>query len=259
MGGDAALLAITYVGHATVLVEIGGRRILTDPVLRASFGPIRRVCPVPRPEAIDRVDAVVISHLHADHFDQQSLARFVDELVVVPAGAREFARGAGLRGAVELQRGASLDVGGVNVEAFPAAHDGKRFPRGPTAEAVGYLLSAGGRSVYFAGDTALFDGMAALRSRVDVALLPVWGWGPHLRRGQHLTPRQAAEAVALIRPAFAIPIHWGTYWPRGLGWYRRGRLTAPAIDFRDHVEALGLPTTVVVLEPGRRWSLESHG
>jgi L-ascorbate metabolism protein UlaG (beta-lactamase superfamily) len=150
-----------------------------------------------------------------------------------------------------------VDIAGVSIRAVAAVHEGGRFPLGPRADAVGYLLTSEDRVVYFAGDTALFDGMSALCPRVDVALLPVWGWGPHLRGG-HLTPRLAAEAVHLIRPAVAIPIHWGTYWPRGLGWYRRGRLTAPPAEFRDHVQARGMATTVVVLEPGSRWALEDY-
>ncbi|MEX0781217.1 MAG: MBL fold metallo-hydrolase [Dehalococcoidia bacterium] len=257
MASNGGRLAITYVGHATVLVEMGGARILTDPLLRSSFGPIRRVCPVPRPEQIGRVDGVVVSHLHHDHFDPRSLASLGNDLpVVVPSGAGVFAERAGLRGVVELGRGATLNIAGVRIEAVPAVHDGRRFPRGPRADAVGYRLAAEDRVVYFAGDTAIFGGMAALGPGVDAALLPVWGWGPHLRGG-HLTPRRAADAVRLIRPAFAIPIHWGTYWPTGLGWYRRGRLTAPAAEFQHHVEALGLPSTVVVLEPGHRWDLEN--
>ncbi|MGH2611008.1 MAG: MBL fold metallo-hydrolase, partial [Tepidiformaceae bacterium] len=204
---------------------------------------------------IGRVDGIVVSHLHQDHFDPPSLARLGSDLpLVVPSGAGPFARREGLQSAVELAPGASVELAGVSVRAVHAVHDGRRFPLGPTADAVGYLLTKEDCVVYFAGDTALFDGMATLGAPVDVALLPVWGWGPHLRGG-HLTPRQAAEAVRLVRPAFAIPIHWGTYWPRGLGWYRRGRLTAPAVEFRDHVEARGIPATVVVLEPGDRWVL----
>jgi L-ascorbate metabolism protein UlaG (beta-lactamase superfamily) len=154
-----------------------------------------------------------------------------------------------------LPREASVEFGSVAVRAVRAVHDGRRFPFGPAGETVGYVLTAGARSVYFAGDTALFEGMAHLAAHVDVALLPVWGWGPHLRGG-HLTPALAAEATRLIRPTYAVPIHWGTYWPRGLSWYRRGRLTAPAAEFRDHVMAQRLPSTVVVLEPGGRRAFE---
>ena len=245
-------VAITYVGHATVLVEVGGVRILTDPMLRSSFGPARRVCGKPRREDLGRVDAVLISHLHHDHFDRRSLAMVgTDVPLVVPAGAGALAKQAGFARVRELPRGASVEFGGVAVRAVPAVHHGRRLPFGPSAETVGYVLSAGERSVYFAGDTGLFDGMAHLAAHVDVALLPVWGWGPHLRGG-HLTPALAAEATRLIHPTFVVPIHWGTYWPWGLGWYRRGRLTAPPAEFRDHVVAQGLPSTVVVLEPGGR-------
>ena len=202
------------------------------------------------------MDAVLISHLHHDHFDRRSLAVVGTAVpLVVPAGAGGFAKRAGFTFAEELAAGASVDFGGVGIRAVPAVHHGRRLPFGPNAETVGYVVSNGARSVYFAGDTALFDGMAGLGGHIEVALLPVWGWGPHLRGG-HLTPALAAEATRLIRPAFAVPIHWGTYWPSGLGWYRKGRLTAPATEFRDHVMARGLASTVVVIEPGGRRDFE---
>lgn len=258
MACSEAGLAITYVGHATVLIEIGRARILTDPVLRSSIFPIRRVIAPPRPEDVGRVDGIVVSHLHQDHFDPRTLASLGRDLpVVVPSGAGKCAASAGVRRAVELGRGASANVLGVTVQAVRAVHDGRRFPFGPRAGANGYLLTAGDCVVYFAGDTALFDEMSGLAPTIDVALVPVWGWGPHLRGG-HLTPRTAAEAVRRLRPDIAIPIHWGTYWPRGLGWYRRGRLTAPAVEFRDHVGALNLRSTVVVLEPGDSWMLKER-
>ena len=83
--------------------------------------------------------------------------------------------------------------------------------------ALGYLLQ-GSQSVYFAGDTDLFPEMAALGG-VDVALLPVAGWGPRLPEGDHMNPRRAAEALKILKPRLAIPIHWGTYTPL---WVRGG-------------------------------------
>ena len=101
---------------------------------------------------------------------------------------------------------------------MPAEHEGSRGPFGASADAVGYVIT-GSEVVYFAGDTDLFDGMHEL-GPVDLALVPIWGWGPGLGAG-HLDPVQAAEAVARIRPRLVVPIHWGTYFPIHLGLTRR--------------------------------------
>ena len=108
-----------------------------------------------------------------------------------------------------------MDLGGVQVDAVEALHSGFRPPLGPTAPAIGFVIR-GTRSVYFAGDTDMFPGMADL-GPIDLALIPVWGWGPTLGRGLHLDPLRAAEALRLIRPRAAVPIHWGTYWPHAMG------------------------------------------
>ncbi len=207
-GSGPAALAITWLGHATVLIEIDGVRIITDPVLRHRVGPLVRI--VPDPADVGPVDGVLISHLHADHADLPSLrALRRSGAFVVPHPGGGWLAAHGLSDASELRSGEDRRIDGVRVTATPAVHDGRRWPFGPTADAVGYLIQ-GSRSVYFAGDTGFFPGMAELRGRVDVALLPVWGWGPRLGPG-HLDPESAAAAAALIAPAVAIPIHWGTF------------------------------------------------
>jgi L-ascorbate metabolism protein UlaG (beta-lactamase superfamily) len=101
--------------------------------------------------------------------------------------------------------------------------------------------------VYFAGDTDLFDGMADL-GPLDVALLPVWGWGPSLGPG-HMDPETAARAAALLRPRVAVPIHWGTYLQVGLR-RRESLLTEPPELFAAHCADLAPGVTVRVLQPG---------
>ena len=98
-----------------------------------------------------------------------------------------------------------------------------RPPFGPKAEAVGYVFEQGSESVYFAGDTDMFPAMAELAG-VDLALLPVWGWGPRLGPG-HMDPERAADALGVIRPRATVPIHWGTLWPVGMG-----RVTPRALE-----------------------------
>jgi L-ascorbate metabolism protein UlaG (beta-lactamase superfamily) len=238
MSGDR----ITWLGHATVLIELAGVRLLTDPVLGRRVGPLVRVAG----EAVDAaalgpIDSVLLSHLHADHADLGSLRR-VGAPVMAPSGAADWLRGAGVDDVRELSPGSEADVGDVRVIATPAVHDDRRRPFGKHAQPIGFLVGG----VYFAGDTDLFDGMDDLRGTVDVALLPVWGWGPSVGEG-HLDPQRAAQAVAMIGPKLAIPVHWGTF---ALPWARDGRSDRPAREFADLVSEAAPGVEVRVLSPG---------
>ncbi len=240
---------IVYVGHATVLIELDGVRLLTDPVLGEWVGPLRRHGPSPGPEVAAGIDAVLISHLHRDHVEPRSLRRLAaaGAPVIVPAGTRDFFARRGLGDVVELAPGESQAVGPVLVTATEADHEIGR--RGVVGEPVGYLVE-GSRRVYFAGDTDLFDGMAALGAGgLDLSLLPVWGWGPTLGPG-HMDPERAARAAALLAPRLAVPIHWGTFYPVGLERLRPRPLTEPPRAFVAHARAVAPAVEVRVAPPG---------
>src|SRR5437764_5090983 len=160
---DDRALAITWLGHATVLLELGASRVLTDPVLRARVGPLVRIAPTPDLERLGRLDCVVVSHLHADHADPASLRLLADDVpVFVPHGAGGWLRGKGVRDVRELARGDEATLGDLRIRAVPAAHPRTRTPWAPAADPVGYVVAAR-RAVYCAGDTDLFDEMADLR------------------------------------------------------------------------------------------------
>ena len=206
--------SIQYVGHATVFVDLDGVRLLTDPMLRNRVAHLRRATRV-SPRAVRGVDAVLISHGHYDHLDLPSLEKLGKKLpIVVPRGLGGLLRKRRFESVLEVEAGETLSIGDVQIRAVPADHDRGRAPFGASADPVGYVIS-GSSSIYFAGDTDLFDDMAGL-GPVDVGLIPIWGWGPGLGGG-HLDPERAAEAVALIGPKIVIPIHWGTYFPIHLG------------------------------------------
>ena len=231
-------LSLDFIGHSAVVIDLDGVRLLTDPVTRARVGPLRRVEPVPARDRLRGVDAVLISHLHWDHLDVPSLRDLGrDTPMFVPAGAGPWMGSAGFTHVREMAVGESVDVGGVMVRAVPAVHSGYRPPLGPTAPPLGFVIR-GSRSVYFAGDTDLFDGMGQLGEPIDMALIPVWGWGPTLGRGLHLDPLRAAQSLRLIRPRAAVPIHWGTYWPHALGRVFPERLVEPPAAFVEYAAEL---------------------
>jgi L-ascorbate metabolism protein UlaG (beta-lactamase superfamily) len=245
---------LTYVGHATVLIEQDGTRLLTDPLLRPGIAHVRRRVPLPDLEELRDLDAVLISHAHADHLDVPSLRLLAHRgPVVAPRGSAGILRKAGLRDVIEMMPGDRCKVGTAELEAVPAAHDGKRQPLGSDMPALGFLVSGPAR-VYFAGDTDLFDGMADLAGRVDVALLPIWGWGPRLPAG-HLNPETAADAAALVRPAVAVPIHWGTM--RSVGTGPGAGPRAPAEAFAAALAARSVPVEARILDPGESMSLQA--
>ena len=225
-------------------------------MLRGWLGPLRRQGPRPDPEVPALADLVLISHLHRDHLDLRSLRRVPDGTpVVTPRGAARWVARGGSEDVHEVGLGETITVGGVEITGVRAVHDGYRdLHLGPPIQALGYLLRRGGRTVYFAGDTDLFPGMSAL-GPVDLALLPIWGWGLSVGEG-HLDPVRGARALEIIRPRVAVPIHWGTFFPAGLRLLRPDRLTEPPREFARLAAERTPDIEVRIVEPGSETTLD---
>ncbi|MGW0176300.1 MBL fold metallo-hydrolase [Rhodococcus sp. NPDC003322] len=248
-GADRDPVRVEWLGHATVSITDGATTVLTDPVLTARVGHLRRRRgPDPLVE-LPRPDAVLLSHLHADHTHIPSLLLLDGETpIVVPRGAVDAFAGLRRFGdrLIELGAGDETVIGDVTVRAVPADHDGRRWPRGARAQAVGYVVT-GSATTYFAGDTALDPAMADWVPRCDVALLPVGGWGPNLGPG-HMDPEAAARAAELVSAGTSVPVHFGTLWPIGFDAVRPRRFHGPGGEFVRRAEAAGL--RAVELAPG---------
>lgn len=237
-----------------MLIEMNGLRILTDPVLRDRVGFIGRRSAAVHARDIRDVDAVLISHMHHDHLDLPSLRRLGRSTrIIAPEGSGEMLRRAGLREVEEVRAGDYTAIDSISIGATHAEHDGQRAPFGPTGACLGYMLH-GESTVYFAGDTDLFPEMDSLAETLDLALLPVWGWGPTLGEG-HLDPERAAECLSLLRPRAAMPIHWGTFAPLWFNWSTPRYLSDPPRVFADYATHYAPDVDVRVVEPGAHMEL----
>jgi len=253
--GAAMSLRITWLGHATTVIDLDGVRLVTDPLIHQHAGMLRRRGVGPRSDSWLAPDAVLLSHLHYDHAEPRSLRRMGPVPVLTAPANAHWARKHALQG-MGLGPSQWFRVGGrVDVRLAPAVHGHRPMPHRPNA-ATGHLVRGEGGTVWFAGDTELYPGMSELPelagTRIDVALVPVHGWGPRLSGG-HLGPVEAARACALVGARFAVPIHWGTlHAPAGRhlppGWMDEA---GPAFAAALRREAPDCEP--VVLAPGGSW------
>ena len=247
---------ITYVGHATTLIETGKTRILTDPLLRNRLSfLLRQKYPI-KQDWFESIDVVLVSHKHLDHFDIYSLGLLDSSTrILAPEDVVQHLRIKGFRNAEVAKVGSVVDVGEVSLRVVAANHHGRlKSLKTSKSNPVGYLIE-GAHKIYFPGDTDLFEDMINYGESLDVALMPVWGWGPTLGPG-HLNPRRAAQALQLLRPRVAIPIHWGTFSPFGIGWLKPGYLVEPPREFANHAAKLAPDVKVRILQPGEHTCLE---
>ena len=244
-------MRLTWLGHATVVLDLGGVRLLTDPLLRARAGPLRRRGPVPTPEQVADLDAVLISHLHHDHAELTSLRMLPPTPLLTGPRNADFLVRRHLQG-VDLDD-EWYDLGsGVQVRLVRADHRARKMPHRPN-DAYGHLVRTPTHRVWLAGDTSIYPEMAELPELaggpLDLAVVPVGGWGPRLSGG-HMDPEQAARACALVGARAALPYHWGTFHVPTQADTPRGWMGRPGPDFARALAEHAPGCEARVLRPG---------
>jgi L-ascorbate metabolism protein UlaG (beta-lactamase superfamily) len=212
---------LTWIGHSSFVMRLGGKLVATDPVFARRMGPRARLAP-PGVAADDLppIDVVTVSHSHYDHMDLPSLRRLDargSPLFVVPRDNAELLRGAGIRRVEELGWWESLDAGGLRVTLVPAQHWSMRVPWDRNTRLWGGFVYEGAEGVaYHAGDTAMsedvFRAIASRCPRVDWAMLPIGAYEPTwFMAPQHMGPEEAGRAWELLGARVLVAMHWGTF------------------------------------------------
>jgi L-ascorbate metabolism protein UlaG (beta-lactamase superfamily) len=251
---------VTYIGHATLLLELGSTTILTDPNFDPKLGRIlpRVSAPGIALEHLPALDAILLTHAHADHLSFESLQRLPRTVpLYAPPVIAEWLRRLGYAHAVDLAPGGSATLKDVSIHAAAATHKGNRYGYDRwRSDANMYLLDTGRESIFFAGDTALVEDTHRLVDQMlwahgrelDLALLPIgyapWWKQAGFRKG-HLTHEDALALFERLRARQLVPYHWGTF----------RHVTATAYDairrLRERLESHHLSESVLILEPGQ--------
>ena len=218
---DSGAAQLTWIGHATFLVTLGGKRILVDPVFNTRLGPVSRLtAPGMAIDALPPIDLVLVTHNHRDHLDPWSLSRLARgpgaPQFVVPLGNGDLMKSAGAEAITELDWWQSTEVGGLAVTLVPARHWSMRFPWDRNDMLWGGFVIRGPEgAAYHSGDTAFFDGFAEIGERlgpIDWAMLPIGAYEPRwFMKPQHMGPEEAVEAARLLGARRLVAMHWGTF------------------------------------------------
>lgn len=215
---DGVAPQITWIGHASFLFTLGGKRILVDPIFSQRLGPVSRlVAPGIAASALPPIDVVLVTHNHRDHLDPWSLSQLGRApTFVVPLGNGDLLKSLGAEKVIELDWWQSTDLGSLEITLVPARHWSMRYPWDRNdALWGGFVVRSNDGSAYHSGDTAFFDGFAEIGKKlgpIDWAMLPIGAYEPRwFMEPQHMGPEEAVEAARMVEARHLVAMHWGTF------------------------------------------------
>jgi L-ascorbate metabolism protein UlaG (beta-lactamase superfamily) len=216
-------LGITFIGHSSFFIQIGGRKVLIDPVFAERLIALRRLRrPGVKIKDLPAIDMVLLSHAHMDHLNRPSLRRIVAHnikvsgrapIAVVPWGVEDLVNDLGFARVVTLEWWQTKSIGGLELTMTPCKHWGARLFKDTHRGFGGYVIRGGGHSLYHSGDTAYFDGFTHIGNRLkpEIALLPIGAYRPDSYRGVHTCPEEALQGFLDLGARRMIPMHYGTF------------------------------------------------
>jgi L-ascorbate metabolism protein UlaG (beta-lactamase superfamily) len=216
-------LGVTFIGHSSFFLQIGGKNILIDPNFARWIFVLKRLRrPGLRMIDLPPIDAVLVTHAHFDHLHRPSLRSIASltrrksgkpPIIVVPKNLHDLVGDLGFSRVVELEWWQNFQLGNVEIAHTPSRHWGARVVRDVHRGYGGYVLRAGNHSVYHAGDTAYFDGFKEIGERLkpDLALLPIGAYHPASFRNVHTSPEDAIQAFQDLGARWMVPMHYGTF------------------------------------------------
>lgn len=244
---------ITFINHASVLIQIDDMNIITDPIYARSVGWI-----VPRMQKpgipfdnLPRIDQILISHNDYDHLNMQTLRRLCrthQSNVLVPNGDAKYARKAGFYHVHEMNLWETFECNHAQITCVPAKHKSNRRPLQCKKQlCCGYVIESANPTIYFAGDTGYGEHFKEISSRFSlrIAILPIGAYKPHnWFKEIHLDPRTAIQAFIDLKADILIPMHWGTFK------ISDEPLREPPLLLLEEAKRIGITDKVRVLENG---------
>jgi L-ascorbate metabolism protein UlaG (beta-lactamase superfamily) len=208
-------VAITWIGHASFLIQFTDLNVLVDPNFANWLFLLKRIKRSGlRIEHLPPIDLVLLTHAHFDHFHKPTLRRLPrPKIGVMPWGVGDLAHDLGFERVVELEWWESFSQGGWSVTLTPSKHWGARTLRDHHRGYGGFLLQHQGRCIYHAGDSAYFHGFKQIGRRLppEIALLPIGAYHPQSFRRMHMGPDQAIKAFKDLHARSLVPMHYGSF------------------------------------------------
>ena len=245
----AGEIGLTWIGHASFLVQTPTTNLLVDPNWAKWLKVIKRIRhPGLEIHDLPSIDLVLVTHAHFDHLDRRTLRKVAEgQPIIVPFEVGNLVRGLGFRSIHELDYWMTLEHAGARITLTPCHHWGARFLHDSHRGFGGYIIELGGRTIYHCGDTAFFDGFKEIgqRFKIDIALLPIGAYDPPSGREVHMNPEEALQAFLDLGATRMVPMHYGTF---------RLSYEPPEEPLQRLLAAarkLGLEERVVVMTEGR--------